>query len=196
MFTGIIQTTGTVKEIGKEQLTIESEALSGKLSMGCSVAVNGACLTVVAFKDGTFTMDVMPETFHKTNLGLLNAKDQVNLELAMPADGRFEGHMVLGHVEGVGEIKEIRDEGNSKILTIQAPMGIDQFLVEKGSVAIDGISLTVIEVHGSQFTVGIIPHTWEQTHLHTIGVGDKVNLETDIVAKYLKKLVPGGQKLE
>ena len=105
----------------------------------------------------------------------------------MSADGRFEGHMVLGHVEGVGEIKEIREEGNSKILTIQAPKLIVQFIVPKGSVALDGISLTVIDLKDDQFTVGIIPHTWDQTHLHTTTVGDKVNIETDIVAKYLKK---------
>jgi riboflavin synthase len=191
MFTGIIQTTGTVKKVGKDRLILESEALAGKLVIGCSVAVNGACLTAVSIEDGTFSVDVMPETFQKTNLGLLNAGDKVNLELAMPADGRFEGHMVLGHVEGVGEIKEIRDEGNSKILTIQLPQALSQFIIPKGSVAVEGISLTVIEASDGKFTVGIIPHTWEQTHLHSIQVGDKVNLETDIIAKYLKKLVPG-----
>jgi len=191
MFTGIIQTTGKVKKVGKDRLTLESEALAGKLVIGCSVAVNGACLTAVLIEDDTFSVDVMPETFQKTNLGLLNAGDLVNLELAMPADGRFEGHMVLGHVEGVGEIKGIRDEGNSKILTIQMPQPLSQFIVPKGSVAVEGISLTVIESEGGKFTVGIIPHTWEHTHLHSIQVGDKVNLETDIIAKYLKKLVPG-----
>jgi len=191
MFTGIIQTTGKVKKVGKDRLTLESEALAGKLVIGCSVAVNGACLTAVSIDDGTFSVDVMPETFQKTNLGLLNAGDLVNLELAMPADGRFEGHMVLGHVEGVGEIKNIQDEGNSKILTIQLPQALSQFIVPKGSVAVEGISLTVIESEGGRFTVGIIPHTWEQTHLHSIQIGDKVNLETDIIAKYLKKLVPG-----
>ncbi len=191
MFTGIIQATGVIKAVGKDRLTIESEALAGKLIIGSSVAVNGACLTAVSIEDGTFTVDVMPETFQKTNLGALNAGDLVNLELAMPADGRFEGHMVLGHVEGVGEIKEIRDEGNSKILTIQLPQALSQFIIPKGSVAVEGISLTVIEADGEKFSVGIIPHTWEHTHLHTMSVGDKVNLETDIIAKYLKKLVPG-----
>jgi riboflavin synthase len=191
MFTGIIQTTGTVKKVGKDRLIIESEALAGKLVIGCSVAVNGACLTVVSIEDGTFSVDVMPETFQKTNLGFLNTNDLVNLELAMPADGRFEGHMVLGHVEGVGEIKDIKDQGNSKILTIQTPQALSQFIIPKGSVAVEGISLTVIEATDGKFTVGIIPHTWEHTHLHSIQVGDKVNLETDIIAKYLKKLVPG-----
>jgi riboflavin synthase len=187
MFTGIIQTTGTVQKVGKDRLTIKSDALAGKLVIGTSVAVNGVCLTVVSIEDSAFTVDVMPETFQKTNLGSLNAKDLVNLELAMSADGRFEGHMVLGHVEGVGEIKEVKEEGNSKILTIQAPKLILQFIVPKGSVALDGISLTVIDAKDDQFTVGIIPHTWDQTHLHTTNVGDRVNLETDIVAKYLKK---------
>ena len=191
MFTGIIQTTGKIKEVAKDRLMITSKELEGKLVIGCSVAVNGACLTVISIEDDTFTVDVMPETFHKTNLGLLNKGDLVNLELAMPADGRFEGHMVLGHVEGVGEIKDIRDEGNSKILTIQAPQALSQFIVAKGSVAVEGISLTVIETDDGRFTVGIIPHTWERTHLHDAQVGDKVNLETDIIAKYLKKLVPG-----
>ncbi len=187
MFTGIIQTTGTVQRVSKDRLTIKCDALAGKLVIGTSVAVNGVCLTVVSIEDSAFTVDVMPETFQKTNLGSLNSKDLVNLELAMSADGRFEGHMVLGHVEGVGEIKEIREEGNSKILTIQAPKLIVQFIVPKGSVALDGISLTVIDLKDDQFTVGIIPHTWDQTHLHTTTVGDKVNIETDIVAKYLKK---------
>jgi riboflavin synthase len=191
MFTGIIQTTGKVKEVGKDRLTLESEALAGKLAIGCSVAVNGACLTAISIEGDAFSVDVMPETFQKTNLGLLNKGDLVNLELAMPADGRFEGHMVLGHVEGVGEIKSIKNEGNSKILTIQMPQALSQFIIPKGSVAVEGISLTVIESSGGKFTVGIIPHTWEHTHLHAMNVGDKVNLETDIIAKYLKKLVPG-----
>lgn len=189
MFTGIIETTGKIQKLKDSQLTVECPDVVGELKTGSSIAVDGACLTVVGLSDESFTADFMPETAQKTIVGIYNIGTEVNLELPLASDGRFEGHIVTGHVEGMGEITEIKQDGNSYILTVKLPTELDKYVVQKGSITINGISLTVIGVHSGQFTVSIIPHTWELTNLHDLEVGGKVNLETDILAKHVERLM-------
>jgi len=188
MFTGIIETTGILKEINADSLIIEAPSLISKIIKGSSIAVDGACLTATEITDTTFKVDVMPETFNKTNLEGKSIGGKVNLELAMPANGRFEGHIVSGHVEATGELIEIKQDQNSYLLTFQIPSRIEKYMIEKGSITINGISLTIINIGDNKFSVGIIPHTWKITNLHTLNIGDKINLETDLLAKHLEKL--------
>jgi riboflavin synthase len=189
MFTGIISHLGTIKEKSESDLTIATdENLMKKLTLGASVAINGICLTVVAFDDKIFTIDFMPETAKKTTIHYLKAQDAVNLELPATPETFLAGHIVQGHVDAVGKITQIENEGNSRIITISFPEDLNKYIVNKGSIAMNGISLTVISVENNQFTVGIIPHSWEHTMLHTSKKGDSVNLEVDILAKYIEKL--------
>jgi len=187
MFTGIIQSTGKVLEISEGRIRIEAPELTSELSKGGSIAVDGCCLTAIDISENEFTAEVMPETNAKTILGSKQAGDLVNLELAMKVNGRFDGHIVSGHVEGLGEITGITEKDNSQILKIQIPDTLIKYVIPKGSIAINGISLTIIDVNIALISVGIIPHTWETTNLHTLKIGDKVNLETDLIAKYLEK---------
>jgi len=189
MFTGIIENTGKVYEIGDSRLKIMAPEIIPDLKKGSSVAVDGVCLTVVELSDETFTADFMPETATKSIIGTYQKSDAVNLELPLSADGRFEGHMVTGHVEETGEVADIQSDGNAYNLTIKIPTVLDRYVVPKGSIAVNGISLTVVDVKEGQFTVSIIPHTWEVTNLHTLKTGDKVNIETDVLAKHVEKLV-------
>jgi len=190
MFTGIITHLGAVKKKTKTELTVQTDAkLLNKLENGTSIAVNGICLTVVAKDKNTFTIDFMPETAKKTNIQYLEPVSEVNLELPATVDTLFSGHIVQGHVDAVGEIKSIETEGNSHIFTFTIPQELNKYLVEKGSITVNGISLTVISINKTQFTVGIIPHTWEYTMLHTAKKGDFVNLEVDTLAKYMEKML-------
>ena len=189
MFTGIIEITGKIEKLTENQLVIEAPEIISDLKKGSSIAVDGVCLTVVDLSDQTFTADFMPETTKKTIILGYNSGNLVNLELPMKADGRFEGHMATGHVEGVGEIMDIHTSGNSHVLAVKIPDELVKYVVQKGSIALNGISLTVIDIQDNQFTVSIIPHTWEVTNLHALNVGDKVNIETDIMAKHLEKLM-------
>jgi riboflavin synthase len=189
MFTGIIQTTGNVTKLTDGQVVIECSDVIGKLKKGSSVAVDGACLTAVELTNDTFAADFMPETASKTVIGGYKTGSLVNLELPMPADGRFEGHIVSGHVEDMGEIRDIKEDGNAYMLAIRMPDDLKKYIVPKGSITVNGISLTVVDVKDDLFTVSIIPHTWEITNLHSLSVGDKVNLETDILAKHVEKLI-------
>ena len=188
MFTGIINHLGTVQQKAQDNLRIRSSGkFIAQLAPGDSVAVNGACLTVVGVQKKTgFRADVMPETWRKTMLGDLRKGDKVNLELPMKASQRLGGHIVQGHVDGVVNIESIRKAGNSCIFIFTAPRSITQYLVEKGSVALNGISLTIINATKLGFRVGIIPHTWENTSLQYAQVGDKVNVEVDMLAKYVR----------
>ena len=161
------------------------------LSIDQSIAHNGVCLTVVSASADEFTADVMPETLRKSGLGTLKAGDPVDLERAMAADGRFGGHIVSGHIDGVGRIVETRPEENAVIVTVSAPPEILALIVEKGSIAIDGISLTVASLSRTTFSVSLIPHTAAQTVLLKKHAGDVVNLENDIVGKYVQKLLSG-----
>ncbi|MBU1018050.1 riboflavin synthase [Patescibacteria group bacterium] len=189
MFTGIIEITGKVIEKTDNQISIKVPEIVANLKKGSSVAVDGACLTVTEFSGSGFSADFMPETVQKTIIGNYKEGSRVNLELPMSADGRFEGHMVTGHVEGVGEVTDIRLDGNAYVLILRASDELMKYVVKKGSVTINGISLTVVSVSDNDFTVSIIPHTWDVTNLSLLKTGDQVNLETDILAKYIEKLI-------
>ena len=198
MFTGIIEETGEVLrtdfsgEWGKIQIRA-SKVLEGT-KIGDSIAVNGVCLTVTNLKAEGFQADVMAETFRKSNLGKLKSADRVNLERAMAADGRFGGHIVSGHIDGVGTICETKKEGNAVWITIKAPEEIIRGVVTKGSICIDGISLTVAEVTEDRFKVSVIPHTGKETTLLDKNTGSIVNLENDIVGKYIQRFMSTQEK--
>lgn len=188
MFTGIIESIGQVLKTGKSSVTIKAPTLTSELKKGSSIAVDGACLTVIKKDKESFEADVMPVTFERTTLGERKKNDLVNLELAMLGSKRFEGHIVAGHVEGTAELLEMKIVDNAYHLKFKIPDKLERYIVETGSIAINGISLTVMEAVNDEFTVGIIPHTWENTNLQALKVGDKVNVETDILAKYAEKL--------
>ena len=192
MFTGIIEEIGTIRRIeyGAKScvLTISANKVLSDVRIGDSIAVNGTCLTVCRFDKDSFSADVMPETMRRTNLGALKNGSSVNLERAMAANGRFGGHIVSGHIDGTGKIQSMRREDNAVWVTIAANSAILRYIVEKGSIAIDGISLTVAAVTAVDFSVSIIPHTGAETTLLQKNTGDVVNLECDIVAKYIVKL--------
>ncbi len=190
MFTGLIETVGRVVEVkstgGGTRLRIHS-GLASELAPGDSLAVNGVCLTVILAEEGDVHADIGPETARVTTLGSLRRDQDVNLERPMRADSRFGGHFVLGHVDGTGTVDDIRAEGDAHWLTISFGDELAPFLIRKGSVAVDGISLTVAGLGESQFDVMIIPFTWEHTNLHALRVGARVNLECDMVGKYVAR---------
>ncbi len=191
MFTGLIEEIGSVRHVvsGAEWGSIAigcRNVLSGT-KIGDSIAVNGVCLTVTDLKKDGFTADVMAETLHRSSLGTLRQGDPVNLERAMPADGRFGGHIVAGHIDGTGVLSRKERIGNAVLLEISAAPAILYEIVEKGSIAIDGVSLTVVSVSENGFTVSIIPHTGAQTILLEKNTGSTVNLETDVIAKYVRR---------
>ena len=193
MFTGIVEETGSIARVVQGGMSGEikiyaSFVLEGT-KLGDSIAVNGVCLTVTGLYDDGFTADVMPETLRRSNLGMLKSGDQVNLERAMAADGRFGGHIVSGHIDGTGEIVSLRNEGNAVWVRVRAKEEILGLIVEKGSITIDGISLTVAALGTDHFEVSIIPHTGQQTTLLKKKPGDKVNLENDIIGKYVRRLM-------
>ena len=193
MFTGIIEEVGTVRRVlsggTAGEISIRAAAVLEGTHIGDSIAVNGVCLTVTGMTGDGFTADVMPETLRRTNLGCLNSDSRVNLERAMAAGGRFGGHIVSGHIDGVGTIRSMRREENAVWVTIAAPTPILRLIVEKGSIAIDGVSLTVAEVTSETFSVSIIPHTGAQTILLSKRPGEQVNLENDVVGKYVQRLL-------
>ncbi len=193
MFTGIVEEMGIVRRLTQTPVRCELELAASKVlestQIGDSIAVNGVCLTVIRMEDGGFTADVMPETLRRSNLGQLKPGSMVNLERAMAANGRFGGHIVAGHIDDTGKILSMRPEGNAMRVTIGAAPEILRYIVEKGSIAIDGISLTVAQVTHSDFTVSLIPHTGEETTLLQRRPGEIVNLETDIIGKYVEKLM-------
>lgn len=200
MFTGLVEEIGLVKSVNMGNssgtITIEADKVLNGSSVGDSIAVNGVCLTATAIQGNTFTADVMAETFRRSSLGSLNAKSHVNLERAMAADGRFGGHIVSGHIDGTGVIKDILPEENAIWYTVNAKSEVLKYIVEKGSIAIDGISLTVAYVDETCFKVSIIPHTKSETILQYKKPGDIVNLECDIIGKYVEKLMGYGRKEE
>ena len=193
MFTGIVEEVGTIKNIKRGQhsaiLTIQAKTVLEETRLGDSIAVNGICLTVTRlFPDG-FSADVMHETLNRSSLARLTEGSMVNLERAMAANGRFGGHIVAGHVDGVGHIANIRKDDTAVWYTVHAGPEILRYVVEKGSITIDGISLTVAAVDGDGFSVSTIPNTVAQTNLNQRCRGDSVNLETDVVGKYIEKLL-------
>lgn len=195
MFTGLVETMGTVAAVEKTgngiRLSIKP-MIDYELQMGDSVSVNGVCLTVtnlLTAKNSELSFDVSPETMRSTNLGELKVRDKVNLERALRLSDRLGGHIVTGHVDGVGTVKNKRQTGEYTFYTFEAPPEVLRYLVKKGSVTIDGISLTVVETDGRAFSVAIIPHTMKATNIGDKGVGDRVNLEADIVGKYVEKFL-------
>lgn len=193
MFTGIIEEIGTIRRIQRGDLWIALEISAKRIlkdvKLGDSIAVNGTCLTVTSFTDTTFTVDVMPETMKKTSLASLHIGSHVNLERAMAAGDRFGGHFVSGHVDGTGIIKEKKPYGNAVLFTIEAGDEILRYTIPKGSIAIDGISLTVVDTDASTLTVSIIPHTMQETILKYKNPGDIVNLECDMIGKYIERFI-------
>jgi len=193
MFTGIIEEMGIVKNIKRGSksavLQIEARSIMGDVRIGDSIAVNGVCLTATSVSASGFTADVMAETIRRSSLGELNPGSKVNLERAMAANGRFGGHIVSGHIDGTGTVLSLEREENAVWVTISASQEILRLIVEKGSIAIDGISLTVAYVDSKCFKVSIIPHTGEETTLLQKKPGDIVNLENDVIGKYVEKLL-------
>lgn len=203
MFTGIIEEIGRVKAVkrGGRSIVLEVEAreVLGEVKVGDSIATNGVCLTVTALSGSSFTADVMPETMLRSNLGGLRIGDRVNLERALCLNGRLGGHLVAGHVDGVGKIVALDKDENAIWVTVAASHEILRYIIEKGSVTIDGISLTVAVVDDATFKVSVIPHTQGETTLASKRIGDPVNLENDMIAKYVEKLMKpkeGGMTLD
>ncbi|WP_244834399.1 riboflavin synthase [Clostridium sp. BJN0001] len=193
MFTGIIEEVGTMKKINRSSylssVVIKADEILKDIHIGDSIAVNGVCLTVIKYDNSYFEADVMNETFKRSTINRLKSGDKVNLERAMKIDRRFGGHIVYGHVDGTGIIKNIKKDDNAVIYTIQADKSILKYIIEKGSVAIDGISLTVVDVNDKEFKVSIIPHSKEETTFKYRNIGDSVNIENDCIGKYIEKLL-------
>lgn len=189
MFTGIIEEVGTIKSMGGGSLRVNAKLVVSDVHIGDSIAVNGICLTVTSFDKNGFTADVMPETIRRTSLSELGIGSPVNLERALTLQSRLGGHIVSGHIDGTGEIISLKDEGNAILMKIGAGEDIVSHIVEKGSVALDGISLTVASVSDSDFTVSLIPHTRQVTNLSSKGIGSIINIENDVVGKYVEKFV-------
>ena len=200
MFTGIIEEIGTVssvKQSGSSSfIEIQAKKVLEDVHIGDSIAVNGVCLTVTHFGGGVFRADVMNETLSRSSLGKLTSGSPVNLERAMAANGRFGGHIVSGHIDGTGTVTDIKNDGIAVWYTVSAAPELLHYIVEKGSIAIDGISLTVAKVTETSFSVSIIPHTAAQTILGSRKVGDIVNLENDIIGKYVEKLMKPAESPE
>lgn len=193
MFTGIVATTGRVERLERRdrgaRLTVATPRPLPRLAVGESIAVNGACLTVMAPRGRRFSVDVSPETLRRTTLGGLAPGARVNLERALRMGDRLGGHIVLGHVDGVGRVRAIRPEGEWLLYRFTAPPALAPYLVEKGSIAVDGVSLTVFACRGNAFTVALIPHTLAETTLGTRRPGDRVNLEADVLLKHIARML-------
>ena len=198
MFTGIIEEVGAVKRLtsggSSGTISIRASRVLGGTRIGDSIAVNGVCLTVVSIQGDGFTADVMAETMRRSNLGDLKPGSPVNLERAMAADGRFGGHLVSGHIDGTGLVRSLKREENAVWVTVGTSEKILELIVEKGSVCIDGISLTVAAVGSGEFQVSVIPHTGEETTLLKRRPGERVNLENDIIGKYVQRLMGQGRE--
>ena len=194
MFTGIIEEVGAVEAMDRykagARLLVKCARVLGDLTLGASIAVNGVCLTAVDIRTDGFSADLAPETLNRSNLGSLDPGDLVNLERPLSLQTRLSGHIVQGHVDGTGLVEELRELGGRNYeLAVRVTPEVDKFLVYKGSIAIDGISLTIASVEDRQVRVAIIPHTWSATNLHRRRVGDRVNIECDLLAKHLEKLL-------
>lgn len=193
MFTGIIEETGKIESVANGNksaiITIIADKVLKGTKIGDSIAVNGVCLTVTSISGNKFTADVMAETIRRSSLGTLKHGSKVNLERAMAADGRFGGHIVSGHIDGTGVIRSLEREDNAVWVEIETPDKLLKYIVEKGSIAIDGISLTVAKLTDDSFSISVIPHTGEETTLLAKKPGDIVNLENDIIGKYVERLM-------
>jgi riboflavin synthase len=188
MFTGIVEEVGKVRSISPGHLNIEAAEVIKGTKQGDSISVNGACLTVTAISNNSFDVEIMPETFRRTTLGRLNYGDKVNLERAVPADGRFGGHFVQGHVDDVGKVLSVKPEEGACVAGISAPLDLMRYIVNKGFIAVDGVSLTVVDCNDFSFSVSLVDFTRKNSTLGIIRPGNTVNLEVDIIAKYVEKL--------
>jgi riboflavin synthase len=189
VFSGIVEEIGAVSAVSGSGLSIKAEAILADLKPGDSVAVNGVCLTVTSIKGKTFNINVMPETLRRSNLSALKAGDAVNLERALTLSGRLGGHLVQGHIDATGAVSRIEWEGDAELLTIAAPPEVMRYIVDKGFIAVDGLSLTVVERTAETFTVSLVTYSRSHTTMGLKNPGDRVNLEADIIAKYVEKLV-------
>jgi riboflavin synthase len=192
VFTGLVKDLGrvtAVQQTGDGVTLAVRTRLSGEIAEGDSVAVNGVCLTATSVQDGTFEAEVMHETLRRSSLAEVGEGSDVNLELALRAADRLGGHIVQGHVDGLGSVRDVREDGFARVVEIAAPPELLRYVVEKGSIAVNGVSLTVVDVNEDAFTVSLIPETLERTTLGTAAPGAPVNLEVDVVAKYVEKLV-------
>ena len=188
MFTGIVEEVGRTRETGQGSLVISAERVLDGLEISDSICVNGVCLTVVDRDRSSLSVNVVPETLRRTNLGDLSPGDPVNLERAMAVGSRFGGHLVQGHVDATGTIQSIEPDGDALMVSVAAPEPVMRYVVEKGFIAVDGMSLTVVDCQESGFSVTIIPYTRDNTNMASASVGNAVNLEPDIVAKYVERL--------
>jgi riboflavin synthase len=188
MFTGIVEEVSIVKETSRDRLTFEAHEVLEGTKVGDSIAANGVCLTVVSLENRGFSVNVMPETLRCTNLGRLHYSDQVNLERAVVLGGRLGGHLVLGHVDDTGEVMDVTSEEAVHIMRISAPAKLMPYIVDKGFIAVDGVSLTVVDLDDFSFVVSLVAYTMEHTTLGSKRPGDVVNLEADIIAKYVENL--------
>src|SRR5262252_2714358 len=187
MFTGIVSAVGRVVDAGDQRIGIDEPATARKLKRGSSVAVNGVCLTVVKKQGSVFYADVVPETRRRTNLGRLTNKSEVNLELPMTASGSLDGHLVQGHVDATAEVRDVEPKASGKELSIELPAALARYVAEKGSIAVDGASLTVASVRKTTFKVALIPHTLKVTIARSYRKGSTVNLEADVIARYVAR---------
>ena len=191
MFTGIVEEVGSVKSVEPSRLVIAASTVMDDLGLGDSISVSGACLTVASRDESSFSVDVVPETLRRTNLGSLAVGDGVNLERSLAMGGRLGGHIVQGHVDATGAIDSIEEEGEALRVSVGAPPSVMRYVVEKGFIAVDGTSLTIVNCLDRGFTVTLIPYTRANTVLGVRRVGDSVNLEVDILAKYVERLQGG-----
>jgi riboflavin synthase len=191
VFTGIVEEVGKVRAAGAGELAIAASEVMAGMENGASIAVNGVCLTVTDFDQNSFSVKVMPETLRRTNLGRLFAGDRVNLERALPLGGRLGGHLVEGHVDATGKVTSVTREGEARLINFYAPPEVMDYLVEKGFIAVDGVSLTIVTKDISSFSVSVVDYTLKNTNLGDRRVGDVVNFEVDIIAKYVKQFTQG-----
>lgn len=189
MFTGIVEEVGTVASVPPEKLVVKATQVLAGMTLGQSIAVNGVCLTVTSFDSSSFSVDIMPETLNRTNLGQLAIGNSVNLERPLALGGQLGGHLVQGHVDATGRITSVVPGGGVLLITVAAPSSVMRYVVDKGFIAVDGISLTVVTRDASSFQVSIVDYTRQNTNLGVRRVGDLVNLEVDIIAKYVEQLM-------
>lgn len=199
MFTGLVEELGKIISVSKGghsiRLTLMASKVLEDVKIGDSIAVDGTCLTVVGFSPNSFTVDVMPETYDRTTLAQRKTGDTVNLERTLRLGDRLGGHIVSGHIDAVGELISVRPRDNAKILRIRLPANLAPLLIQQGSVALDGVSLTIVDCQEDWFEVSLIPHTWDVTVLSRKQEGDKVNIETDVLGKYIHRLVKSDPRI-
>lgn len=189
MFSGIVEEIGTIISLSENKITVRADTVIDGTNTGDSISINGTCLTAVGLEDSSFSVEVTPETLRRTNLGELKAGDSVNLERALKVGDRIGGHMVQGHIEATGSVLSIEPEGDSLLISFGAPEDLMRYVVTKGFIAVDGVSLTIVECDSSSFKVSVIPYTRDHTVLSRVQTGTQVNLETDVMAKYVERLV-------